>query len=411
MSHLETALRRAIADLDPSDRDARRMALGNVRASMLRLLAVYDPPLSADAIERKIDEVDAYIRTIEAEFAAPVPEPAEPSPAPIPASSDFDEEYEAGDEDYVDEDPDEGPFDEDELEDEPLDEPEEAVLDLDETPLAPSEPSWLSARRLALIAVGLVALLAILIAGLYLAQRMAQGSATPAAVEEPATGDTPATAGPSAGGTDALESTDVPQDAAPSPAEPAPLPETAATPPADAAAPAAGEPSVPAATAPSTTPQAVAPPPGPQASESLMLFDGHDPSGFRSTPDNPVRFEGSASDGFVEISSSTGANGARLIVGPGVYQRIAGRNIRIVVVARGARDNPAATLRLAYQNGHQLSGWTDLDLGNDFKSLQMSWTVPKDRSGPDGDAILIEPGIPGDQTAADIRSVTIDVLP
>jgi len=380
------------------------MALGNVRASMLRLLAVYDPPLSADAIERKIDEVDTYIRTIEAEFAAPAAAQAETPTAPLPASSDFDEEYEAGDEDYVDEDPDEGPFDEDDFEDEPLDETEETVLDLDETPLPPSDPSWLSARRLAFIAGGLVALLVILIAGLFLAKQMAQGSGTPAAVEAPGSGNTPA----AAGGTDALESTDVPQDAAPAPAEPEPLPTTTATPPADAAAPAAGEP---AATAPSTAPQAVAPPPGPPASESLVLFDGHDPSAFRSTPDNPVRFEGGSSDGFVEISSSTGANGARLIVGPGIYQRIAGRNIRIVVVARGARDNPAATMRLAYQNGNQLSGWTDLDLSGDFQSLPMRWTVPEDRTGPDGDAILIEPGIPGDQTAADIRSVTIDVLP
>ena len=64
MSQLETTLRRAITGLDPSDRDGRRIALGNVRAAMVRLLAVYDPPLSAAAIEVKIDEVDSLIRTI-----------------------------------------------------------------------------------------------------------------------------------------------------------------------------------------------------------------------------------------------------------------------------------------------------------------------------------------------------------
>ncbi|SHG74865.1 hypothetical protein SAMN02745157_4747 [Kaistia soli DSM 19436] len=396
MSHLETALRRAIADLDPSDREARRIALGNVRASMLRLLAVYDPPLSAEAIERKIDEVDAYIRAIEADFApTPARAAVEPTPDAPLASSDFDEEYEAGDEDYVDEDPDEGPFDEDDLEDQSLEGDQDIEPDVDEASEPLNETRGLSVKTLALIAGGLVGFLVILIAGLYLAQQMTLGSTTPTTVEQSAGGTAPAATESAPPSTDTLESTDVPAEAVPPP--------TQSAPPAD-------NPSESAVAAPDAVPEVVSPA-GPPATESLVLFDGHDPSGFKSASDNPVKFEGSADAGFVEISSSASANGARLIVGPGVYQRIAGHDIRIVVAARGARDNPAATLRLAYQNGHQLSGWSDLKLGSDFQSLTMTWKVPKERTGGEGDAILIEPGIPGDQTAADIRSVTIDLLP
>ena len=204
-------------------------------------------------------------------------------------------------------------------------------------------------------------------------------SATP----EPSAPETPATAAPT-------EAPAASTSAEPTPGEPAPAPTS----------------SPPASTPPPASPVT----PGPVA-ESLILFDGSDPGMFRSTADNPVRFDGYPNGGTVRISSSANSNGARLRVGPGVYQRIAGRHVRILVVARAAPDDPADTLRFAYQNGRRLSPWSDQKLTDDFQTLVLDWTVPAERTGSEGDSLLIEPGIPGDGTAADIRSVTIDVLP
>lgn len=157
-------------------------------------------------------------------------------------------------------------------------------------------------------------------------------------------------------------------------------------------------------------PQPAAEPAGMLALETLNLFDGRDPSVFQSMPDNPVRFEGDTQGGFARVSSSINSTGSRITVGRGVYERLSGRTIRIVVVARATAAAPAHSLRFAYQNGRSLSPWTDGVIGADYAPLSATWTVPKDRGGPETDAVLIEPGIPGDGTAADIKSVRIEVL-
>ncbi|MBN9058397.1 MAG: hypothetical protein J0H21_04255 [Rhizobiales bacterium] len=157
-------------------------------------------------------------------------------------------------------------------------------------------------------------------------------------------------------------------------------------------------------------PQPAAEPAGTLALETLNLFDGRDPSVFQSMPDNPVRFEGDTQGGFARVSSSINSTGSRITVGRGVYERLSGRTIRIVVVARAASGAPSHSLRFAYQNGRSLSPWKDGVIGADYAPLSTTWTVPKDRGGPETDAVLIEPGIPGDGTAADIKSVRIEVL-
>jgi hypothetical protein len=410
MTHLETVLRRAVANLDPSDREGRRRAFGDVRAQMMRLLAVYEPPLSADEIEGKIDELDTIIRRLEAEYAPPsAAEPPAPEPE-APAPSDFSDEYEAGEEDVVIDEPDEGPFD--------LDDGE--VLDGEE-PVEEPPPATRGSVIARIAAVGLA--LVIIAAGagflVYLASepsRQQTAEAPQATSPEPQASEpvTPAETAP-------------PQSAKPEPSAP-----PAASEPATAVAPApvetptsvapteptptepAGDataPDAPSSPAPATAPPTPAPATTGPVAESLILFDGSDPGMFRSTADNPVRFDGYPNGGTVRISSSANSNGARLRVGPGVYQRIAGRHVRILVVARAAPDDPADALRFAYQNGRRLSPWSDQKLSDDFQTLVLDWTVPAERTGSEGDSLLIEPGIPGDGTAADIRSVTIDVLP
>ncbi len=405
MTHLETVLRRAVAGLDPSDREGRRRAFGDVRAQMMRLLAVYEPPLSADEIEGKIDELDTIIRRLEAEYAPPPAAAPEPE---APAPSDFSDEYEAGEEDVVLDEPDEGPFD--------LDDGE--VLDGEE-PVEEPPPATRASVIARIAAVGLA--LVIIAAGAgFLVYLASEPSRQQTAEAPPATSPEPQASEPVTPADTAPPQSPTPEPSASPASEPAtavaPAPvetPTAAAPPEPTPAEPAGEGTAPApSTAPASTPSPTpAPPPSGPVAESLILFDGSDPGMFRSTADNPVRFDGYPNGGTVRISSSANSNGARLRVGPGVYQRIAGRHVRILVVARAAPDDPADALRFAYQNGRRLSPWSDQKLSDDFQTLVLDWTVPAQRTGSEGDSLLIEPGIPGDGTAADIRSVTIDVLP
>jgi hypothetical protein len=177
-----------------------------------------------------------------------------------------------------------------------------------------------------------------------------------------------------------------------------------------AAAPATPPESTPPASAAAPDPAPAPIPSGGLALETLSLFDGRDPSVFQSAPGNPIRFEGDTQGGFARIASTTNGAGSRITVGRGVFERLAGRTVRIVVVARAAVTDPASSLRFSYQNGRSLSPWQDSALGADYAPLSLTWNVPKERGGPETDAVMIEPGIPGDGTAADVSSVRIEIL-
>lgn len=458
MSHLNQVLRRSIAHLDPSDRTGREAAFASARDKMMRLLSAYEPPLTAMEIETKIDEFDATIRAITAEFdsvrratsrtaplsavggptpsaprasaepARPAPVRAEPVAAPPPpaapshpvietppadrweSSEDRDVEphdeavHTGPDEDSVQYDEEFTDYDDSVAYDADgeaaaYDDDPEAYGDDDlyyDDEAEPHRPSFLDrihVRGIALALLALVVLGMLLGGGVYLYRRSAAQPATtaPAAlIETPATEPPPSEPVASASPVPPQQST-TPSNAMPAASTPPPK--------AAAAAPAAPGPGVPAAAVPD-----------PGAVETLVLFDGRDPSAFQSAPDNPVRFQGDTEGGFAEIGSSTGSTGARLLVGRGVYERIAGRRIRVVVVARASRDTPASVVRFAYQNGRTLSPWSDMKLAPGYGPLSMTWSVPKERSGPDRDLLIIEPGIPGDETAADIRQVRIEVL-
>jgi len=142
--------------------------------------------------------------------------------------------------------------------------------------------------------------------------------------------------------------------------------------------------------------------------QTFTIFDGTDPTVFDTTPDNPISFD-SAGD-FARVSSSTSAPGVKVTIGPGVAARLAGHNVRVVIVARSSTESGAAGMRFAYQSGVALSHWQTANLGSDFTPLGIEWRVPAMRTSPDGDDLLIEPGIPGDGTGVDVKSIRIDVL-
>lgn len=142
--------------------------------------------------------------------------------------------------------------------------------------------------------------------------------------------------------------------------------------------------------------------------QTFTVFDGSDPTVFESGPGNPVRFDKSA--GFARITSSAADPGVRVIIGPGLAGRFSGRSVRVTLLARAARENGATGLRFAYENGIAISNWQTANLANDFVSYSLVWRVPALRVDPNTDQLLIEPGIPGDGTAADIKSIKIDVL-
>jgi hypothetical protein len=142
--------------------------------------------------------------------------------------------------------------------------------------------------------------------------------------------------------------------------------------------------------------------------QTFMLFDGRDPTVFETSADNPVRFD--AQNGIVRISSSTSSPGVKVLIGPGLASRLAGREVRVTIVARSSPEAGAATMRFAYQSGVAISFWQTANLGPDFQSVAMIWRVPALRTDRAGDLLVVQPGVPGDGTGADIKSIRIDLL-
>lgn len=390
MSQLDNVLRRSIAHIDPADWQGRDRVFASAREAMIRLLRVYDPPLSSVDIDRKIKEFDDIIGAIEVEYrwARPLGDtlalapPRRPAAAPVPTALPPPEEDEADEEDegaavdpgradaadelYADDGDDEDYDDYEDYDGDEYDyddEPRDGLFGLID------RIGWrmIAAVIGAIIVVGLAGS-AVLVMG-HGARRTAVSS-----TEMPAVIETAAPASPAAAPQASPTAEPVPEASA----EPQPAPAPAA--------------------------------PGGLALETLVLFDGRDPGVFQSTSDNPVVFQGDQDGGFARVSSSTTSAGARVRIGRGVYERIAGHRIRIVIVARASRTAPAMNVRFAYQNGRAQSPWNEAQLGSSYTPLSAEWTAPRERGGPEYDSLIIEPGIPGDGTSIDVRSVRIEVL-
>lgn len=144
--------------------------------------------------------------------------------------------------------------------------------------------------------------------------------------------------------------------------------------------------------------------------ESLVVFAGRDPTIFEGSPNNPIQFDSDAEGGFARISSTASTAGAKALIGPGLAERFAGRTIRVTLLARASNRNGAETIRFAYQSGLALSHWQSVDLSSSYGSYGMIWRVPAAHESTAGDFLLIEPGVPGDGTSTDIRSIKIDIL-
>ena len=145
--------------------------------------------------------------------------------------------------------------------------------------------------------------------------------------------------------------------------------------------------------------------------QTFVVFDGHDPTVFQASSDNPVRFDGDADGPFARVSTSAASSGVKVQIGPGLADRLAGQNIRVVVTARESLERGALNVRMAYQSGITLSHWQTANLSPSYSAIGMTWIVPQMRTSQNGaDYLIIEPGIPGDNTAADIKSIRIDML-
>jgi hypothetical protein len=144
--------------------------------------------------------------------------------------------------------------------------------------------------------------------------------------------------------------------------------------------------------------------------QSFSVFDGGDPTVFESASGNPVRLDKDGAGRYARITSSTSDAGVRVVLGPGLANRLAGQPVRVTLVSRSAHENGAANLRFAYQSGVALSHWQAVNLTPEYSASSLVWRVPKMRTDPSGDYLLIEPGIPGDGTAAEIQSIKIDLL-
>ena len=67
-------------------------------------------------------------------------------------------------------------------------------------------------------------------------------------------------------------------------------------------------------------------------------------------------------------------------------------------------------MRFAYQSGVAISHWQTANLGPDYQAVALTWRVPALQTDRSGDVLLIQPGVPGDGTGADIKSIKIDLL-
>jgi hypothetical protein len=143
--------------------------------------------------------------------------------------------------------------------------------------------------------------------------------------------------------------------------------------------------------------------------QAFTLFDGRDPTVFESSPSNPVQFDHDAGGAFARITSEVESSGGRALIGGGLAQQFAGQTIRVTLVVRSAHESGATKLRFAYQAGVAISPWQVASLTSSFSTIGLIWRVPAQRTST-GDFVLIEPGVPGDGTAADIKSIKIELL-
>jgi hypothetical protein len=143
--------------------------------------------------------------------------------------------------------------------------------------------------------------------------------------------------------------------------------------------------------------------------KSFDVFDGRDPQVFVGSPDNPIRFDKDKDGGFTRVSSTAEAAGARAVIGPGLAVRLAGQTIRITLTARSSREGGADKLRFAYQSGVAISHWQVANVSQAYGEIGLIWRVPTQRTS-NGDALIIEPGIPGDGTGVDIKAIRIDLI-
>jgi len=144
---------------------------------------------------------------------------------------------------------------------------------------------------------------------------------------------------------------------------------------------------------------------------SFVVFDGQDPTLFETTPDNPVRLDSDAEGGYARIASSTVAAGVKALIGPGLAAEFSGQRVRVTITARSSIERGAATMRFAYQSGLAISHWQTANLSPQYADVGLVWRLPAmNTSASGGHYLLIEPGIPGDGTGVDIRSIRIDVL-
>ena len=148
------------------------------------------------------------------------------------------------------------------------------------------------------------------------------------------------------------------------------------------------------------------PPAGSDIADRFMVFDGSDRAVFSAAPSNPVRI----AEDSARIKTDAGSAGARALVDASIANQLAGKTVKVTLVARSAPANGAAKLRFAYQSGLAISHWQTVDLTGDYQPLSLDWRVPAMRTGTASNTIIIEPGVPGDGTGVDVAAIAIDVL-
>ena len=114
-----------------------------------------------------------------------------------------------------------------------------------------------------------------------------------------------------------------------------------------------------------------------------VVFDGRDPTVFvgrRTTRSASRTMRPAASPA---ISSSTSAAGARVVIGPGLAERLAGQTIRMTLLARASPRTAPTAHALRLPERLAISHWQDADLSRELRRVGLIWRVPSQRTDRD----------------------------
>jgi hypothetical protein len=150
----------------------------------------------------------------------------------------------------------------------------------------------------------------------------------------------------------------------------------------------------------------------------IVLADSNHLQGFLIVPDKGDSGSLHATEGFYEARSKQkdrapvgDGDGVVLRIPGGDAMRLSGRRVRIEATLRSSRVQGSASLKMMYSRSGEgnSSGWVELPVAKDFKTVSFEYTVPKSPPGPfDFVAVWADPT--GNGRGVDFKDVVVRTI-